>query len=77
MTQQTKTNKLNYLIDLTFRKVNKLFVLSSENEKDRTSFSNYYTRNVEIKDYNVLIDGKVLSMFQQRIKKKHTKKLLK
>ena len=26
------------------------------NEKDRSSFSNYYVPNVEIKDYNVLID---------------------
>ena len=31
MTKQTKTNNLNYLIDLTFNKVNRLFVLSFEN----------------------------------------------
>ena len=40
MTNQTKTNNLNYLINLSFNKVNKLFVLSFENEKDTTSFSN-------------------------------------
>ena len=58
MTNQTITNNLNYLIDSTFNKVNRLFVLSFENEEDRTSFSKYYTPKVEIKDFNVLIEGK-------------------
>ena len=43
MIKQTKTNYLNYLIDPTLNKVNRLFVLSFENEEDRTSFSKYYT----------------------------------
>ena len=64
MTNQTKTNNLNYLIDPTFNKVNRLFVLSFENEEDRTSFSKYYTPKVEIKDFNVLIDGKSFLMCQ-------------
>ena len=42
MTNQTKTNHLNYLINPTFIKVNRLFVLPFENEEDRTSFSKYY-----------------------------------
>ena len=58
MSNQTKTNNLNYLIDPTFNKFNRLFVLSFENEDDRASFSKYYTPNVEIKDFNVLIDDK-------------------
>ena len=58
MSNQAKTNNFNYIIDPTFDKVNRLFVLSFENEDDRTSFSKYYTRNVETKDFNVLIDGK-------------------
>ena len=58
MTNQTKTNNLNYLIDPTFNEVNRLVVLSFENEEDRTSFSKYYTPKVEIKDFNVLVDGK-------------------
>ena len=58
MTNQTKTNHLNHLIDPTFIKVNRLFVLSFENEEDRISFSKYYAPKVEIKDFNVLIDGK-------------------
>ena len=41
MTNQIKTNNLNYLIDPTFTKINRLFVLSFENENDRTSFSKY------------------------------------
>ena len=66
MTNQTKNNNLNYLIDPTFTKVNRLFVLSFENENDRTSFSKYYVPNVQIKDFNVLIDGK--SFFDMPIK---------
>ena len=38
--------------------MNRLFVLSYKNEEDRTSFSKYYTPKVEIKDFNVLNDGK-------------------
>ena len=58
MTNQTKNNNLNYFIDPKFTKVNRLFVLSFENENDRASFSKYYVPNVQIKDFNVLIDGK-------------------
>ena len=56
---QTKNNNLNYLIDPTFTNVNRLFVLSYGNENDRTSFSKYYVPEIEIKDVNVLIDGKL------------------
>ena len=58
MTTQAKTNNLNYLIDPTFNRVNRLFVLSFENEENRTSFSKYYRPSVEIKEFNVLIDDK-------------------
>ena len=37
MTKQTKTNNLNYLIDPTFSKGNRSFVLSFKNEDDKTS----------------------------------------
>ena len=57
MSNQNKNNNLNYLIDTTFSNVNRLFVLSFENEDDRTSYYKYYMPSVEIKDYNVLIDG--------------------
>ena len=49
---------LNHLINPSFQGVNRLFVLSFENEDDRTSHSTYYLPKVEIKDYNVMIDGK-------------------
>ena len=56
---------LNQLVDPSFQGVNRLFVLSFENENDRTSHSNYYLPKVEIKDYNVMIDGK--NFFDQPI----------
>ena len=58
MSNQTKNNNLNYLIDPTFTNVNRLFVLTFENEEERTFFSTYYVPKIEIKDFNVLIDGK-------------------
>ena len=58
MSNQTKNNNLNYLIDPTFSEVNRLCLLCYENEDDRTSFSKYYVPKVKIKDFNVLIDGK-------------------
>ena len=62
MSNQAANNHLIYLIAPTFTDVNRLFVLSLENEIDRTSFSKYQVSNlfpkVEIKDFNVLIDGK-------------------
>ena len=73
MTIQNNNNNLNYLIDPTFTNVNRLFVLSDgrieedNEEKDyRDSFSHYYVLKVQIKDFNVLIDGK--SFFDLQIK---------
>ena len=57
MSSQNKNNNLNYLIDPTVSDVNRLFVLFFQNEDDRTSYCKYYASSVEIKDYNVLIDG--------------------
>ena len=68
MTTQIKTNNINYLIDPTFNKVSRLFVLSFENKDDRFYFSKSYTPKNEIKDFNVLIDGK--SFFDVPIKNK-------
>ena len=74
MNIQPENNNLNYLIDPTFTKINRLFVLlfrriagEDNTTKDRRdSFSHYYVPNVEIKDFNVLIDGK--SFFDLPIK---------
>ena len=57
MINQTATNNLNFLIDPAFNNINRLFVLAFPNEEDRRSFSKYYTPTVEIKDYNLIIDG--------------------
>ena len=56
---------LNHLVDPSFQGVNRLFVLSFENENGRTSHSEYYLPKVEIKDCNVKIDGK--NFFDQAI----------
>ena len=56
---------LNYLINPSFQGVNRLFVLASENENHRTSHSTDYLPKVELKDYNVMIDGR--KIFDQPI----------
>ena len=53
-----KTGILNHLTDLSFERVNRLFVLSFENEDDRKSHSNHYLPKIAIKDHNFMIDGK-------------------
>ena len=75
MSIQSNNKNLNYLIDLTFTNVNRLFILSFERieennvKKDyRDSISYYYVPNVEIKDFNVLIDEK--SFFDLPVKNK-------
>ena len=52
------TNETFQITETKFTKVNRLFVLSFVTEKDRTSFSKYHVPNVQIKNFNVLIDGK-------------------
>ena len=60
MTIQPQNNNLNYLIDPTFTNVNRLVLSFSRNSNtdNRNFFSHCYVPNVEIKDFNVLIDGK-------------------
>ena len=80
MTIQCQNNNLNYLIDPTFTNVNRLFVLPFTRDnvgENRDSFSDYYLQNVEIKDFNVLIDGKSFFDLSAKMKKKRTKKLKK
>ena len=47
---------LDDLIDPSFQRVNRLFVLSFEDEEQRKSYKRYYLPKVEI-NYNVMIDG--------------------
>ena len=48
-----KNRYLNYLINPSFQRVNRVFVLSFENEDQRKSHSTYCLLKIEIKDYNV------------------------
>ena len=52
---------LNYLVDPSFQGVNKTFVRSFENTTDRAAHTIYYLTTVEIKDYNLMIDGRNFS----------------
>ena len=57
---------LNHLIEPSFQGVNRLFVLAFENDDDRTSSDEYYLPTVEIKDYNIMING--VNFFDQPVK---------
>ena len=49
---------LNHLVEPSFQRINRLFVLVFEDGTYRTSSKRYNLPNVERKDYNVVIDGK-------------------
>ena len=57
---------LNHLIASVFQGVNRRFGLAFEDDAQRTSNKRYYIPNTEIKDYNVMIDGK--NIFDQPVK---------
>ena len=57
---------LDFLIDPSFRGVNRLFVLSFKDEDDRESYKKYYLPTLEIKDYHAMIDGR--NFFDQPLK---------
>ena len=57
---------LNNLVETSFQGVNRLLVLSFENDVQRTSNKRYYFPNVEIRDYNVMIDEE--NFFDQPVK---------
>ena len=57
---------LNHLVEPSFQGVNRLFVLAFENDDHRTSDERYYLPTVEIKDYNIMINGE--NFFDQPIK---------
>ena len=65
-TNQVQNRYLDFLIDPSFQGVNRLFVLSFKDDDGRQSHKQYYLPTVEIKDYNVMIDGR--NFFDQSIK---------
>ena len=63
-----QNKNLNYLIEPSFQGVNRLFLLAFEHDDNdkRISIKRYYIPNIEIKDYNGMIDGK--NFFDQPVK---------
>ena len=59
---------LAYLINLSFQVVNRRFVLPFEDGEQRKSYKRYYLPTVEIKKYNVMIDGQ--NVFDQPVRHK-------
>ena len=57
---------LNHLVDPSFQGVNRFFVLAFEDYAQGTSHSGYYLPNVEIKNYNIMINGE--NFYDQPIK---------
>ena len=57
---------LNHLVEPSFQGVNRLFILAFEGDTQRTSHSGYYLPIVEIKDYNIMVNGE--NFFDQPIK---------
>ena len=57
---------LNHLVEPSFQGVNRLFVLAFEGDDNRTGHDSYYLPAVEIKDYNIMINGE--NRFDQPIK---------
>ena len=55
---------LNHLVESSIQGVNRLFVLAFENDTQRTRTKGYYLANVEIKDYNIMINGKTFFINQ-------------
>ena len=68
---QTKSDNSDYLIDPTFRNINRLLVLSFKNVDDnptRNSFDEYYMPLIEFKDLNALIYNQ--TFFDKPVKNK-------
>ena len=57
---------INHLVEPSFQGVNRLFLLAFENDDHRSSTRRYNLPTVEIKDYNIVINGE--NVFYQPIK---------
>ena len=58
VTTQAPNPYLDFLIDSSSQRVNRLFVYSFGNKYDREVHAEYYLPKVEIKDYKFMIDAK-------------------
>ena len=57
---------LNHLVEPSFQGINRIFILPFSDDTQRTSHTGYCLPNVEIKDYNIMINGE--KFFDQPIK---------
>ena len=64
--KERRHNYLDYLILPNFQGANRVFVLSYEDIAHQTSYKMHFLPTVEIKDYNVMIDGR--KCFDQPVK---------
>ena len=64
--KERRHNYLDYLIFPNFQGANRVFVLSYEDIAHQTSYKMHFLPTVEIKDYNVMIDGR--KCFDQPVK---------
>ena len=58
MPVQAQNHYLDYLIDPSIQKIDRLFVLSCENSNNRIRHTRYFLQKVEAKDHNVMIYGR-------------------
>ena len=62
----TQNKYLDYLIDPSFQGVNNPFVLLCENNVYPTIHTRYFLPFMEIKNYDVMIDGRNVSISQKK-----------
>ena len=65
-TNQVQNRHLDFLTDPSFQGVNRLFILLLKDDDGQESHKQYYLPTVEMKDYNVIING--INFFDQPIK---------
>ena len=66
MTTQAQDRYLDFLVDQSSERLNRLLIFSFANENDQKSYKWYYLLTIEIKDHNVKIDGR--NVFDQPVK---------
>ena len=61
-----QNSSLNHLVEPSFQGINCIFILAYEGEAQRTSSKGHYIPNVELRDYNIMINEE--NFFDQPIK---------
>lgn len=71
VTTERQNKYLDYLINLGFQGLKRHFILSFENNAYRTGHIGYFLPKVEIKDYDLMVNGKSFLISQEKIIWKH------